>query len=139
MVEGEKYIKNVKAYFNYLVTEFGFKISSEKIRSNVFYELQYADGSRIISISYENIENYLQVIIFILHNGNLPDYDDKRNALHLDRLNTQVMSNTERSEIILNNEYFLKFNPETELEKKLLKSAKELRICLKCFSKYFKV
>lgn len=134
MIEGEKYIEDVKAYFNYLITEFGFRISNEKIRGNAFYDLQYSDGNRIVSVSYENIEDYLQVIIFMLQNGELPDFDDKSKTLHLNRLNAQVMSSIRRNEINLNNEYFVKFNPKTEIEKLLLKSAKELRLCLKHFN-----
>lgn len=134
MIEGEKYIEDVKKYFNYLITEFGFRISNEKIRGNAFYDLQYSDGNRIVSVSYENIEDYLQVIIFMLQNGELPDYDDKSKTLHLNMLNAQVMSSVKRDEISLNNEYFVKFNPKTEIEKLLLKSAKELRLCLKHFN-----
>jgi hypothetical protein len=134
VIEGEKYIEDVKTYFNYLITEFGFRISNEKIRGNAFYDLQYSDGNRIVSVSYENIEDYLQVIIFMLQNGELPDYDDKTKTLHLNRLNAQVMSSIDRKEIGLNNEYFEKFNVKAEIEKQLLKSAKELRLCLKHFN-----
>lgn len=134
MIKGEKYIEDVKAYFNYLITEFGFIISNEKIRGNAFYDLQYSDGKLIVSVLYENIEDFLQVIIFMLQNGELPDYDDKSKTLHLNRLNAQVMSSIKRDEISLNNEYFVKFNPKTEIEKLLLKSAKELRLCLKHFN-----
>ena len=134
MIEGEKYIEAVKGYFNYLITEFGFRISNKKIRGNVFYDLQYSDGNRIVSVSYENIEDYLQIIIFMLQNGELPDYDDKTKTLHLNRLNAQVMSSIDRHEIVLNNEYFEKFNPKDKIEKQLVKSAKELRLCLKHFN-----
>ena len=115
MIEGEKYIEDVKEYFNYLITEFGFRISDKKIRGNAFYDLQYSNGNRIVSVSYENIEDYLQVIIFILQKGELPDYDDKTKTLHLNRLNAQVMSSIDRNEISLNNEYFVKFNPKAKL------------------------
>jgi len=134
VIEGEKYIEDVKEYFNYLITEFGFRISDKKIRGNAFYDLQYSNGNRIVSVSYENIEDYLQVIIFILQKGELPDYDDKTKTLHLNRLNAQVMSSIDRNEISLNNEYFVKFNPKAKIEKQLLKSAKELRLCLKHFN-----
>jgi hypothetical protein len=134
VIEGEKYIEDVKTYFNYLITEFGFRISNEKIRGNAFYDLQYSDGNCIVSVSYENIEDYLQVIIFMLQNGELPDYDDKTKTLHLNKLNAQVMSSIDRKEIGLNNKYFEKFNVKAEIEKQLLKSAKELRLCLKHFN-----
>jgi hypothetical protein len=130
MIEGEKYIEIVKTYFDYLITEFGFEISNEKIRSNFFYDLQYTKGTRTISISYENIENYLQVIVFILSNGDLPDYDDKTKTLHLSKLNAEVLSNLDKDKIDLNKEYFVRFATQSKLERKLLKSAKELRLCL---------
>lgn len=133
MIEGEKYTEDVKTFFNYLITEFGFRMSNEKIRCNAFYDLQYSDGNRIVSVSYENIEDYLQIIVYMLQNGKLPDYDDKTKTLHLNRLNAQVMSIIDRNEIGLNNEFFVKFNPKLEIEKQLLKSAKELRLCLKHF------
>ena len=133
MIEGEKYTEDVKTYFNYLITEFGFRMSNEKIRCNAFYDLQYSDGNRIVSVSYENIEDYLQIIVYMLQNGKLPDYDDKTKTLHLNRLNAQVMSIIDRNEIGLNNEFIVKFNPKLEIEKQLLKSAKELRLCLKHF------
>lgn len=131
MIEGEIYIEDVKAYFDYLITEFGFRISDVKIRGNAFYDLLYSDGSRIISVSYENLEDYLQVVVYMLQNGALPNYDDKSKTLHLNKLNTQVMSIVDRNEIAFNNEHFAKFSPKSEIEKQLLKSAKELRLCLK--------
>lgn len=133
MIEGEKYIEDVKAYFNYLITEFGFRMLNEKVRGNAFYDLQYSDGNRIVSVSYENIEDYLQVIVYMLQNGELPDYDEKTKILHLNRLNAQVMSIIDRNEIGLNNEFFIKLNAKSKIEKQLLKSAKELRLCLKHF------
>ncbi len=135
MIEGNQYIEIVKVYFSFLVTEFGFNIFEEKIRGNAFYDVQYKDEARIVSISYENIEDYLQVIIFLLQNGKLPEYDDKTNTLHLNRLNAFFLSKIDRKEISLNSEYFAKINTNDELERKLLKSAKELRLCLKHISK----
>jgi hypothetical protein len=136
MIVGSIYIATVKAYFDFLITEFGFKISEEKIRGNAFYDVQYKNKTRVVSISYENIEDYLLVIIFLLQNGELPDYDDKTKTLHLNKLNVQVLSRIDKNEVSLNNEYFDKFNPKSELEKKLLKSAKELRLCLKHFNEF---
>ena len=133
MIEGTQYIETVKAYFSFLIAEFGFQISEEKIRGNAFYDVQYKDETHIVSISYENIEDYLLVIIFILQNGELPDYDDKTKTLHLNQLNAKVLSRVDKGEINLNNEHFLKFKAKDELEKKLLKSAKELRLCMKHF------
>ena len=134
MIDSNQYIKTIKDYFDFLITEFDYKLSDAKIRGNAFYDMQYRDKARVVSISYENIEDYLLVIIFMLQNGEMPDYDDKSKTLHLNKLNAIVLSKVDKSEINLNNEYFFKFQPKEELERKLLKSAKELRLCLKHFN-----
>jgi hypothetical protein len=137
MIEDIQYIETVTTYFNFLITEFDFKLLEKKTIGNAFYDIKYKDKNkkRIVSISYENIEDYLLVIIFILENGELPDYDDKTKTLHLNRLNEIILANIDKTEINLNNEFFSRFNAKNEIEKKLLKSAKELRLCLKNFDK----
>jgi len=127
MIEGEKYIEVVKEYFGYLITEFGFKVLEEMINGNYFYRVRYIGNEKVISISYENIEDYLLVIVFMLQNGELPNYDDKTKTLHLNKLNAQVLSKVDKNEIILNSGYFAKFETKDELERKLLKGAKELQ------------
>ena len=135
MIEGNQYIKTVKDYFAFLETEFGFRLLEEKVRGNVFYDVQYRDAKRVVSISYENIENYLLVIIFVLDDGQLPDYDDKTKTLHLNKLTSRVFSKVDKSEINLNNERFSKLYPKTDLERMLLKNAKELRLYLRYFDR----
>jgi hypothetical protein len=97
--------------------------------------MEYSDTGRVVSISYENIEDYLQVIVFKLKNEKLPDYDDKTLTLHLNELNKRVLSRIDKNEIEKNNEEFDKFDANDELERKLLKSAKELRLVLKHWDK----
>jgi len=131
MIEGKKYIEIVKQFYSFLETEFSFKKVNEAINGNVFYDVEYKNRERIVSISYENIEGHLEIVVFILQNGKLPDYDDKTKTLHLSQLKAQVLSMVDKSEISLNNEYFIMFSANNELERKLLKGAKELRLCLK--------
>lgn len=133
MVDGKQYIEIVKEYYSFLITEFNLTVIDEKVRGNAFYDVQYGDETKIVSINYENIEDYFQVIIFRLKNGQIPDYDDKTNTLHLNKLNTAILSKVDRNEINLNNEYFADLQAKNELERKLLKSAKELRLTLKHF------
>ena len=71
----------------------------------------------------------------MLENGELPDYDDKTKTLHLKQLNRLVRAKASKEEINLNAEYFAEYNAKNELERKLLKEAKELRLCLKQFVK----
>jgi len=135
MIDSSEYIKDVNDYFGFLITEFNFKLLEEKVRGNAFCDIQYKDNSRVISISYENIENYLLVTVFMLQNGEIPDYDDKTKTLHLKQLNRLVIAKVSKEDINLNAEYFAKYNAKNELERKLLKEAKELRLCLKNFNK----
>lgn len=135
MIGGESYIKLVKAYFSYLDMEYGFMRLAEKIQGNAFYGIEYTDGQKIVSVSYENITDYFTVIFFLLKEGERPNYDDKEKTLHLDKLNVKVFSVADNDEIQLNTKYFSKFKATSETEKKLLKAAKELRLCLKYFDK----
>ena len=134
MTDGTKYTRIVKMFFSFLITEFGFRLSKVTENGNAFYDVEYRDSSRAVFISYENIEDYLQVIVFKLKNGKLPDYDDETNTLHLNELNKRVISGIDMNEIERNSEEF-KFDANAELERKLLKSAKELRLALKHWDK----
>jgi hypothetical protein len=131
MIEAKEYIRNVELFYSFLETEFGFKKVNETINGNVFYDVEFKNKENIISISYENIEDHFKVIVFMLQNGKMPNYDDKIKTLHLNHLNAQVLSKIDKNEIILNNEFFTSFLATDELERKLLKGAKELRLCLK--------
>ncbi|RYF84807.1 MAG: hypothetical protein EON98_08225 [Chitinophagaceae bacterium] len=130
MVEGPEYIQAVRKMFSFLSEEFGITDTNEKIRGNAFYDVQYQAPSKVISISYENIEDYLQVIVFKLKNGKLPHYDDKTQTLHLPALNKNTFSKASKADIELNNQYFNNLKVDTAFERKLLKSAKDLRLAM---------
>lgn len=135
MIKGKEFIRKVKELFEFLSSEFSFRVVDEKNRQNLFYDVRYSDSERVISISYENTEDYLQVIVFQLENGELPDYDDKTHTLHLEKLNSLILSQIDKDEIDSNNKLFSSFKYENNIEKRLLKKAKELRLCLKHFDK----
>lgn len=133
MVVDLEYIKTVKLYFSFLESEFGFKNFNKTINGNAFYDIEYKDNEKIISISYENIEDYLEVIVFLLENGKMPDFDDKTKTIHLKLLNKLVFEKASIEVVNLNAKYFAKYNTENEFERKLLKEVKELRLSLKYF------
>jgi DNA primase catalytic subunit len=135
MIDGKIYIEKVKLFFSFLVTEFGFNQIKEIENGNAFYDVEYRDTKKSISVSYENIEDYLQVIVFKLNNGRLPDYDDKTHTLHLSELNKAVLSRLGSNDMRENNLLFSKFEAKDNIERKLLKSAKELRLSLKHWDK----
>jgi hypothetical protein len=134
MIEGKRYIEVVKQFYSFLETEFGYKKLNETINGNAFYDVEFKNKEKIVSISYENIEDHLEVIVFILQNGKMPDYDDKTKTLHLKHLNKLIIEKENKEVINLNTEYFAKYNAKNEIEQHILKAAKELRLCLKHFN-----
>ncbi|MCW3072987.1 MAG: hypothetical protein JWP69_56 [Flaviaesturariibacter sp.] len=130
MIGGDDYIETVKKYFAFLAAEFNMTNITEKVRGNIFYDVKYTDKSKIISISYENVENYLQAIVFKLRNGDMPNYDDKTSTLHLNALTKIAFSKATKEAIELNNKFFNSFKPNDDFERKLLKSAKDLRLSM---------
>jgi len=130
MIESTEYLKLVKSYFSFLETELDYSLVSETVRGNAFYDIVYQSEGKQISISYENIEDNFELIVFLLENGELPDYDNKTNTLHLNALNRQIISKLNKNEVCLNAEIFLQFEAKDNFSKKLLKEAKELRLCL---------
>jgi len=111
------------------------KYENEKINGNVFYDIHYRDKDKVISISLETIENYFQVILFKLHGGQMPDYDDKTRTIHLNKLNQSILKTVDKVEFADNNNFFEDIRTENETERMILKSAKDLRICLKHYDR----
>jgi hypothetical protein len=130
LIDSYSYIETVKKYFSFLVTEYSFPNISEKINGNAFYIVEYSNKAKIISISYENITDYLQIIVFNLDNGALPDFDDKSKILRLKALNRMALTKATQDDFKLNNSFFAKFSSSNQLEKQLLKASKDLRLCL---------
>jgi hypothetical protein len=135
MLSGDEFISSVKKIYSFLVNEFNYSLIDEKNRTNLFYDVEYQKGDSVISISYENREDYLQVILFKLNNGTLPEYDDKEKTLHLENLNKKILSHLSSEDFEENNVYFSGLRTLSKMENRLLKSAKELRLCLKNISK----
>ncbi|WP_295797197.1 hypothetical protein [Mucilaginibacter sp.] len=133
MVTGDWFVKKVKDYFSFLIDEFGYVLTDEEIAGNYYYTLSYSDGIRSVSVLYENIEDYFTATVSILQNGVRPNYDDKTKTLHLNKLNEIIRPSIKNEEVLSNNGYFKQFQAENEFDRKLLKSAKEIRLCLKHF------
>lgn len=135
MVKGTDYLEMVGSFYSFLESEFGLRKVNETVKGNAFYDVEYRDTERVISISYENIEDHLEVVLFKLSDGKMPDYDDKSQALHLNQLNKLIMKRVDVKDIRSNMKYFSTCNAKNSLERKLLKGAKELRLCLGNFDK----
>jgi hypothetical protein len=133
MISTSSYLEAVKEYFAFLVAEFAFILSEEMTRGAVFYDVQYRSAAQVVSISYENMEDCLLVIVYQLVNQHLPDYDDKRRTLHLNVLNHAVKNVVGPEDRAENQRHFQGLKSKGTVERQLLNSAKELRLCLMHF------
>jgi hypothetical protein len=131
MIDEEEYFRIVDRYYSFILIEFYFVKSEKMAIGNSFLKVEFTNSKFTIYISYENVESYLRIIVFELINGAMPSYDDSTHTLHLSRLNTLVMSKVNKDEVRVNAQFFSAQNPKTDIERKLLKGAKELRLCLK--------
>jgi len=131
MIRGIKFIELVKKYYRFLVDEMKYIELDVTNREGLFYDVEYGKNDIIISISYENREDYLQVILFKLKDGKRPDYDDKQSTIHLDKLRHTLLKTLSNSDFKENDSYFASITTSSNFERKLLKLAKELRLCLK--------
>lgn len=130
MLNKINYIKIVRKFFSFLENEYFLNQIKEVKNGNVFYEVEYKNMILAVSISYEVVGEYLEVIIFKLNEGRLPDYDDKTQTLHLSKLNKRLLPQISSSEILENNLFFKDMVVSSIIEKNLLKKAKELRLIL---------
>jgi hypothetical protein len=113
------------------MTEYAMTLEKGKINGNAFYDIQFRNKDNVISVSLENIENYFQVILFKLDNGRLPDYDDKVRTIHLTELNKKFLTTLDKNEFDDNDRHFGDIVTTDQTEKQILKSAKDLRLCLR--------
>jgi hypothetical protein len=131
MIDSDKFQNLVKRTFSFLVTEYGMTLDKEEINGSAFYNTQFRDKDKVVSVSLENIENYFQVILFKLDKGQLPHYDDKVRTIHLTELNKEFLTTLKTKEFADNDGHFGDIMTEDKTEKQILKSAKDLRLCLR--------
>ena len=134
MIQADRFIEVVDRTFSFLVTDYKMAQDGAKISGNVFYDICYRDTVKVISISLETIEDIFQVILFRLDDGKLPDYDDKSRTIHLNRMTTDILPTVDKPEFAANNRFFQDIQPADKTEELILKSAKELRLCLRYYN-----
>jgi len=134
----DEYFSNIEKQFMFLLDDFEYQVINEKSKISFLYDVNFQKSNSVISVSFDIRENYLQVILFILKDGHFPDYDDKEHTIHLEKLNNMILPLLSKEEISDNNDFFQNIKPLNQLEKRILKSAKELRLCMKSKSYLFK-
>ncbi|MCD8511858.1 MAG: hypothetical protein LRY73_19725 [Bacillus sp. (in: Bacteria)] len=130
MLNRDEYFSIIEKQFMFLVNEFEYTPLDKKSKISFLYDVNFQKGNTLITVSLDVRESYLQVILFNLTDGHLPDYDNE-NTIHLEKLNKMILSNLSKEEMKENNKFFQYIQPKNQLEKRILKSAKELRLCMK--------
>lgn len=130
MIDGGLYLSLVESFFMFLESEYEMIICERMIRSNVFYVIRYCDSVKEVSISYENIEDYLQVHVRVQENCDSQNHGKKMKTFRLDSLIGVVVPEITKERLSSNNEFFREHAATNPLERKLLKKAKELRLLL---------
>ena len=130
MVTDNEYFEKVETYFKFLVNEFKFKVESKTFNGNVFFDIEYKSKNILISISYENIEDFLEIIIFPNSANNNISFKGSNENFRLSQLRNDLLTKIKNSDFEKNNKFFIKFKTKNNFERNLLKSAKDLRICL---------
>ncbi|MEQ9378586.1 MAG: hypothetical protein RIG68_25585 [Imperialibacter sp.] len=134
MIHADTFNAFVDRTFSFLATDYKMTQDGVKISGNAFYDVRYQDSAKVISISLETIEDIFQVILFRLENGKLPDYDDKSRTIHLNQMTTDILPTVDKPEFAANNRFFQDIKPADKTEELILKSAKELRLCLRYYN-----
>jgi len=134
MIQADRFIDAVDRTFSFLTKDYNMKKGEAKILGNTFYDVSYQDSTKVISISLETIEDIFLVIVFKLENGKLPEYDDKSRTIHLNRMTADILPTMDKDDFAANNRFFQDIQPTDKIEQLILKSAKELRLCLKHYN-----
>ncbi len=73
MFNKDEYFSIIEKQFMFLLDEFEYQVINEKSKISFLYNVNFQKSNSMISVSFDIRENYLQVILFILKDGHLPD------------------------------------------------------------------
>ncbi len=129
MISNFEFVEIVKRYFSFLVSHFYYELLNGKHATHsMLYDVSYGGKEKVISISYEFPSDYLQIIIFDLLDGKLSDYDDRKHTHFLSEFNREIYSNITQDAMQKNHLFFSQHIPHSDIERRLIKRAKELRL-----------
>ncbi len=129
MISGNSFVNSTKMFFSFLENEFGMKINEIIVNGNFFYAIRYSNDFFLVSISYENIENYFNVQLIRKIDGMFASFDDVNNSINLKRLYFLTLKRISKCELDKMNAEF-DIHTNNNFEKMILESAKKLKTCL---------
>ena len=123
------FLRLVHEAFTPFLESLGFSMDDPHI-SGRYYRASFTAVDHAVFVYYEPGDDALSVIIFRRDNGNLSDIDNRSQSPRLQDLNRRYMHLVTKEDLVLNEEEFEGIDVEDEMERQLLKSAKELRLVL---------
>lgn len=129
-MNGVQFIQAVVQLFADFLRAAGFEQTTPPSISGRLYSVDFDALNRRVSIAYEPGDDYLTIYVFAKKGGALSDIDDRAQTLTLAALNERFAAAVSPAERIANQRFFSWFTPESVLEKRLLKAAKDLRLGL---------
>jgi hypothetical protein len=132
-MNGRSFSKAVDLIFSRFLSDLGFN-EIEKTISGNFYSVRHSSSQYEISISFEPDTENVLIVLYSLVKDDISDIDNHLISPRLSDLNLRYMHLVTDAQRAENDDYFKELNSHDPIEKRLIKSAKELRLVL---PKYF--
>lgn len=130
---------SISLYFDHFLKLFGFPVPAKFTISGRLYDATYEKNNKLLSISYEPGDEYLEIMLFEKNGDKLSDYDDRSVTKSLSDLNKKFSVNFSDVGIkdIVN--YFNGMKAVDAESKQLKKRARELNFCFYTMDKLGKL
>jgi hypothetical protein len=125
-----EFVEAIDTYFVPFLNGLGFDRSLPISISGKHYCATFLRSDRAIVVSYEPGDDYLLIALPTVVNGIQSDLDNRESSPRLSDLAGRAMSNASAAQLQANAAYFAGRHADRPLSRKLLKAAKDLRICL---------
>jgi hypothetical protein len=127
-VDSRRFIAIIHETIVPFLLDLGFSLSKTET-SGRLYDVVFTASKHAVSISYEPGDNWLLVIVHTIRNGEMSRIDDRKNTPRLADLNARYMQWV-TPEQLRAAKTAIDTIPFDEAERRLLKSALELRLVL---------
>jgi hypothetical protein len=128
-MNGQDFVRIINEAFAPFLSAAGFSMPSTAI-SGRLYRASFIGAENMVSVSFEPGDDSLFVVVFSRERGEWSNMDDRETSPRLSDLNTSYMGMVGTEERADNESYFKLVRTNDDVERSLLKAAKELRLVL---------
>ena len=128
-MDGQGFCRVMQDAFVPFLARFGFNENAPDI-SGRLYDATFTSPSHLVSISYEPGDDAFFVMVFSRCDGRLSNIDDRSKTPRLEDLNKRYMNSISSEDRRKSELEFAEVVVRDDVERRLLKFAKELRLVL---------